>query len=254
MGVITMVIIVVRKIICNTKFINIGLWNNSIKNFIIRKERIFMLTLLSILCLSLTGWSVTTPNLTRNNEELIYRCSKDSEQVTASSDNSGLSPNLDLPIIPVYPPYPPINPPIIPIRPSIDVPYYSQSDFTKNFFINCEANVVENSIGNCGYTAISTLLTYYDTYWSDIFIPETYESSPTSLINNNDNARNYYSPGIKNNTVFSYSTDPKNLTKEQKSKEIHAFVDDAIDNKSTSFFGLLLNYAKIQVIFKIMKH
>lgn len=203
-----------------------------------------MLTLLSTLCLSLTGLSVTTPNITHNNEELVYRCSKDSEQVTASSDDSELSPNLDLPIIPVYPPYPPINPPIIPIRPSIDVPYYSQKDFTKNFFINCEANVVENSIGNCGYTAISTLLTYYDTYWSDVFIPETYESSPTSLINNNDNARNYYSPGIKNNTVFSYSTDPKKLTKEQKSKEIHAFVDDAIDNKSTSFFGLLLNYAK----------
>lgn len=202
-----------------------------------------MLNLLSILCLSLTGLSIDTPNVTHNNDELIYRCSKDATQVNENSDNGEISPNLDLPIIPVYPPYPPIIPPIIPI-PSIDVTYYSQKNFTKNFFINCEANVIQNSIGNCGYTAISTLLTYYDTYWSDVFIPEIYESSSTILTNNDDNVRNYYSPGIKNNTVFSYSTNSENLTKEQKSKEIHAFVDNAIDNKSTSFFGLLLDYAK----------
>ena len=33
----------------------------------------------------------------------------------------------------------------------------------------------ENEYGSCSYVAISLLLSYYDAYWSDRFIPDQYD-------------------------------------------------------------------------------
>ncbi len=38
------------------------------------------------------------------------------------------------------------------------------------------SNVPANSHGSCGYVAMSMLLSFYDTYWSDLFVAEKYEN------------------------------------------------------------------------------
>ena len=198
-----------------------------------------MLSLITTLCLSVTGLLATTSTGTNQNEEMVYTCSETDflEYIEEGEANSSF------PMNPLKPPIGPIDPidPIKPISSSIKIPYYSQKKFTSNFFKNCGRNVIANSIGNCGYTAISTLLAYYDNYWSDLFIPEEYEN-PTILSNNDDSKTNYYSPGIKNNTIFKAPDGFDKYTDERKSEVIHEFINEAIENKNESFLGLLLSY------------
>ncbi|MDR0934739.1 MAG: hypothetical protein LBM03_00295 [Erysipelotrichaceae bacterium] len=49
------------------------------------------------------------------------------------------------------------------------------------YYKNLNQNTPYNSFGICGYTGISMLLSFYDTYWNDAFIPEQYDSIPTQV-------------------------------------------------------------------------
>lgn len=48
------------------------------------------------------------------------------------------------------------------------------------YFANLRENIGNNRFGSCSYVALSMLLSFYDSYWSDLFIPETYDVEPTS--------------------------------------------------------------------------
>ena len=48
------------------------------------------------------------------------------------------------------------------------------------YFSNLRENIGNNRYGSCSYVAIGMLLSFYDSYWSDLFIPETYDVEPTS--------------------------------------------------------------------------
>lgn len=89
-------------------------------------------------------------------------------------------------------------------KPTISVQYaladplnaviYDESDlymdtFACNYFINLKDNAAYNKAGSCGYVAIALLLSYYDTYWNDDIVPETYDQSSLSLD---------VSPGVRN--------------------------------------------------------
>lgn len=124
----------------------------------------------------------------------------------------------------------------------INIPYYSQKDYSYYFFYNSYVNNIKNSIGNCGYTAISMLLSYYDSYWNDNIILEAYDSG-VNLISNNDMGYYIDAPGIIDNSVFSYSKNVEELSKKEKDSEIRNFINQVISNKENSFFGLLLSYA-----------
>ena len=50
-------------------------------------------------------------------------------------------------------------------------------------FIQAQAMYPDNSIGNCAYTAMSLMLSFYDAYWDDRFVPINYESPGRININ-----------------------------------------------------------------------
>lgn len=48
------------------------------------------------------------------------------------------------------------------------------------YFSNLRENIGNNRYGSCSYVAIGMLLSFYDSYWSDLFISETYDIESTS--------------------------------------------------------------------------
>lgn len=47
--------------------------------------------------------------------------------------------------------------------------------YSSVYFSNLKDNFSVNSNGTCSYTAIGMLLSFYDSYWNDIFVPEEYD-------------------------------------------------------------------------------
>lgn len=66
------------------------------------------------------------------------------------------------------------------------------------YFYHLGDNIIENNYGNCGFTAIGMLLSYYDSFWNDDIIPEAWDSGTESFgykARSNSDATSYQSPG-----------------------------------------------------------
>ena len=50
------------------------------------------------------------------------------------------------------------------------------------YFANLGNHIEENVVGTCGYIALGMLLTYYDTYWDDSLVSDSY------IVNENNSA------------------------------------------------------------------
>lgn len=51
-----------------------------------------------------------------------------------------------------------------------------QNDYYSNYyFMNLKSNFGNNAYGSCTYVAVGMLLSFYDSYWDDSFIPEVYD-------------------------------------------------------------------------------
>lgn len=124
---------------------------------------------------------------------------------------------------------------------TLESSYYLQKDFIYYYFYNQGKNIIENQLGNCGLTAISMLLSYYDIYWNDDIIPNQYNIG-TNLSSSDDMITSYDSPGITDDIKFENNG-------ESFSESIKSFINIAILNKDTSFMGLLLDYAVNQGYF-----
>ncbi len=48
------------------------------------------------------------------------------------------------------------------------------------YFSNLRENIGNNSHGSCSYVALGMLISFYDSYWNDLFIPEEYDVEPIS--------------------------------------------------------------------------
>lgn len=108
-----------------------------------------------------------------------------------------LEPNGIIPTIPITPPYPPVIPPTIPSMydGDLNVPYFNQINFVKNYYENLNQNFPVNNVGNYGYVAISLLLQYYDVYWNNNFIPNSYNNDDKCQIDSLEDAL-FESPGV----------------------------------------------------------
>ena len=73
------------------------------------------------------------------------------------------------------------------------------SFYSTQYFSNLKKNSPVNSHGSCSFTALTMLLSFYDSYWNDNFIAEDYDQA--SLVNASDTAyglnSNTESPGVK---------------------------------------------------------
>lgn len=179
--------------------------------------------------------NVNNTNSITNTDKLIY-FAKNEETKNETEDSSNITiPTGDgLTITPIDPHKPPEDGPQLVIMPNIS--YYTNETFNHYFFYNQGKNIIENSIGNCGYTAISMLLSYYDAHWNDDIIPNQYNAT-TTISTSNDCLTSYNSPGVNNNAIFIRNN---NYTLDS---DIRNFMNDQISKKGTSLFGLLLDYA-----------
>lgn len=73
---------------------------------------------------------------------------------------------------------------------------YIKDFFSPYYFSNLNNNFPYNIKGSCSYVSVSMLLSFYDTYWNDNFIPDKYESTSEVVENKVLNLTD--SPGVKN--------------------------------------------------------
>ena len=65
---------------------------------------------------------------------------------------------------------------------AMDANYFEQPKFVINYFNNLDLNMPTNNVGNCGYVALTMLLSYYDTYWNGDIIPDIYNNPNQTVI------------------------------------------------------------------------
>ncbi|MDR0831742.1 MAG: hypothetical protein LBM99_02460 [Bacillales bacterium] len=134
----------------------------------------------------------------------------------------------------------------------VDDSYVPNSTFMANYYSHLGKNYPTNHLGICGYTAISMLLLYYDTYWNDNFILDNYEQIEQMESTTFTNGASHNSPGVIDDLKFSPSID--NLVSlipyPVDSVEFKAALDTAIMgeimtsvNNPNSFAGLLFSIA-----------
>lgn len=108
--------------------------------------------------------------------------------------------------------------------------FVPNKSFLTTYFSHLTDNIPLNRLGICGYTAASMLLSFYDSYWSDGFIEEKYDSNPSkikSTILYSERTNAYKSPGVYNNITYD-DPDINDLKNEIKTSGI-------IDESSTEF-------------------
>lgn len=77
-----------------------------------------------------------------------------------------------------------------------------QQSYMYYYFANLGEHIEENVVGTCGYIALGMLLTYYDTYWDDNLVSNSYMVSDNLAANNVSNETmlstylSYPSPGF----------------------------------------------------------
>ena len=75
-----------------------------------------------------------------------------------------------------------------------DPTLYQDDQFASYYFSNLTRNFGNNVKGSCTYIAFAMLLSYYDTYWDDSIIPESYDM--ITMLSNNVLGLTVESPGI----------------------------------------------------------
>ena len=74
------------------------------------------------------------------------------------------------------------------------IPPHISSSFMRMYFYNQQTYFHDNSDGSCCFVALSMLLHYYDTYWDDSLVSETYEQHAVLSALGDYNVR-HQSPG-----------------------------------------------------------
>ena len=94
------------------------------------------------------------------------------------------------------------------------------------YYATLRTNFPNNEVGTCGYTAISMLLSYYDSFYSDTFIPEEYDAVETYWLSDNNEVVNIpEAPGVH---------------REPSDSQIPGDYYDLIDELSSTHFQLYL--------------
>ena len=177
----------------------------------------------------------------------IYFFEKKNNLILFSSNNkeveglNGSNDGFTEPIDPIIPPGP-----LVPIyyttfypreddvmydKTDMNVPFYYNPSFTLNYFKNLKTNRLNNWHGECGYVAVTMLLSFYDTYWNDNIIEEKYDKN--EVIDNLDDYNFNESAGI-NNIIYENET---LLSTED-------YVELLLKNKNNDFEGYLASIAK----------
>ena len=112
-----------------------------------------------------------------------------------------------------------------------DADYYEQPKFVFDYFSNLDLNMPTNNVGNCGYVALTMLLSYYDTYWNGDIIPAVYNNPNQTVISSLADDL-FDSPGVTDYHAPLYLKDMPEPDKNSDPKYIDEY--DAMEYKAYS--------------------
>ena len=130
-----------------------------------------------------------------------------------------------------------------------DPTLYQTEYFSTYYFNNLNENMGFNYIGSCSYVAVAMMLSYYDTYWNDAIIEESYEQNSggfnrnLSLINK--------SPGIKEDCELPFQEENRlGLSGDEKLSygQYYTLVMNNVDN---SLHYRLMKMGREEEIYKL---
>lgn len=111
------------------------------------------------------------------------------------------------------------------------------------YFSNLRENFGNNILGSCSYVSIGMILSFYDSYWSDSFIPEACDAEPTSVFTTYPSADfsfpSFYaeSPGV----LFEPTSEISSLSLEEyllyASAHSNTYFQCELISLSQSYFG-----------------
>ena len=109
---------------------------------------------------------------------------------------------------------------------------FNDGYYSNYYFKNLISNFPNNTHNTCSYTALSMFLSFYDTYWHDLFIPDHFEANTSCLSNSIPNVFTLYSPGVQSEDTIN-----SNMTIDE--------YDNFVDSSSNYFFqSHLISFAK----------
>lgn len=118
----------------------------------------------------------------------------------------------------------------------------------ENYFYNLRQNFGYNQKGSCGYIALGMLFTYYDSYWNDNLVPESYDAN--AYLRDLDAYLYSSSPGSNEKSIDNES----NLTDEKYMETlINSYSHNSLHAKLLSIgksfrYGLGLTFSNIRNI------
>lgn len=141
----------------------------------------------------------------------------------------------------------------VPITPNLPLSTHSYSTnktFSKFYFSNLLNNLPANYDGICGYTAISMLMSYYDTYWNNNFIDNVYSNNQQTpyITDLNDMVNTYDSPGVRDQYISLSNYVSDNFSDAQKENGILNWID--ANKNAGTFLGFLLDLSVTEGIQK----
>ena len=115
-------------------------------------------------------------------------------------------------------------------------------------WVQSESKFPINNVGNCPFVSMSLLLSYYDAYWDDGFVPNNYETIGTIDTNNGQISEDFHLK-LENNEwlMYLYGVDTPEELKYVDFKSVDTTSADSrrkygqfVDNNASDFFNLYL--------------
>lgn len=124
---------------------------------------------------------------------------------------------------------------------NIDSETYVDYTYASYYFNNLRENFGNNVFGSCGYVSIGMLLSFYDSYWDDSFISNTYDINSTFTATKQPSADFYLVPSYAESPGIQF--EPSNLFGDTNIS-IDDYLDIANQNKNTYFQFKLFDVSK----------
>ena len=120
---------------------------------------------------------------------------------------------------------------------SYDGNIYLTENYASYYYSNLKRNYSYNRMQSCGYVAISMLLSFYDTYWDDDFIPESYDEPGDS----HDPTEDYLT--LESTGVFREGGEYVAATIDEYELKIEEYQDEVFQYFLILYGRTLFNYA-----------
>ena len=111
---------------------------------------------------------------------------------------------------------------------------FLKNNYSSYYFSNLRSNFGNNTNGTCAYVSIGMMLSFYDTYWDDSFIPEKYDAFTTFQSNKQPLANFDLIPSTTESPGIDF--EPSNLVSNLTNEEYLTLAD----NYSNEYFQFKL--------------